>query len=259
MAHQLKHFLRAPLALLFVCLLALTGGSARAGAGPIKSIVLVHGAFADGSSWDRIVPLLEAKGYTVVAVQNPLTTLADDVAATRRAIESVPGPVLLVGHSWGGAVITEAGNHEKVAGLVYVAAFGPADGESLTDLGKGHPEAPWVSSLKVDSGGFARLPPETVRNYFAQDLSAKEARVLAAKQSPTALALFGEKITTAAWKHKPSWYVRAEQDRIIDPNAEAAMAKRMGATTTTVKGSHVVMLSKPRKVAAIILDAAAKL
>lgn len=256
MTHPPRTIVRAPLAILFCLLLALTGRSVRAREPKIASIVLVHGAFVDGSSWDRVVPLLEAKGYNVVSVQNPLTSLADDVAATRRAIDSVPGPVLLVGHSWGGAVITEAGNHEKVAGLVYVAAFGPADGESVTDLGKGRPPMPWVAGLRVDAGGFATLAPQTLRDSFAQDLSTRQARALAAKQSPTALALFGEKITDAAWKHKPSWYVRAAQDRIIDPQAEAAMARRMGATTTTLRGSHVVMLSKPRKVAAVILAAA---
>jgi pimeloyl-ACP methyl ester carboxylesterase len=223
----------------------------------IKSIVLVHGAFADGSSWDRVTPLLEAKGYRVIAVYDPMSSLADDVAATKRAIESAPGPVLLVGHSYGGAVITEAGNDPKVAGLVYVAAFAPDSGESINDLGKGAPPPPWVKQLVVDNGGFAWLPANTIATDFAQDLPAAERRLLATKQGPVAARAFDDKVTTAAWHTKPTTYVRAELDHMIDPGAQAFMAKRANAKLVSVKSSHVAMLSKPADVATAILAAAA--
>jgi len=222
-----------------------------------KTIILVHGAFADGSSWDKVVPLLQAKGFTVVAIQNPLSSLADDVGAAKRAIEAATGPVVLVGHSWGGAVITEAGNNDKVSGLVYVAAFALDAGESVNDLGKGKPAPAWLGALKVDSGGFATLPAENIAKDFAQDVSAAEQKLIAVKQGPVAAKVFDEKIKTAAWKTKPSWYVVADQDRMIDPQGQALMAKRAGATVTTLKGSHVIMVSKPKDVAAVILAAAA--
>jgi pimeloyl-ACP methyl ester carboxylesterase len=223
---------------------------------PVKTIVLVHGAFADGSSWDRVVPLLQAKGYTVVAVHEPFTSLADDVAATRRAIDKQPGEVILVGHSYGGAVITEAGNSPKVAGLVYVAAFGPDSGESINDLGKGKPPPVWITSLEVDEGGFGWLPPSTVSTSFAQDLPAAETKILTSKQGPIAMKNFDGKIQTAAWRTKRSWYVLATRDRMIDPEAQQIMASRMRAATTSVVASHVPMLSKPKEVAAVILSAA---
>ena len=223
---------------------------------PIKSIVLVHGAFADSSSWDRVTPILEAKGYHVVAVYDPMSSLADDVAATKRAIEAVPGPVLLVGHSYGGAVITEAGNDPKVAGLVYVAAFAPDSGESINDLGKGAPPPPWVKQLVVDSGGFAWLPAETIAADFAQDLPVAERRLLATKQGPVAARAFDDRITIAAWHTKPTTYVRAELDHMIDPGAQSFMAQRAKARLVSLKTSHVAMLAKPADVAAAILAAA---
>jgi pimeloyl-ACP methyl ester carboxylesterase len=223
---------------------------------PIKSIVLVHGAFADGSSWDRVTPLLEAKGYRVIAVHDPMSSLADDVAATKRAIENAPGPVLLVGHSYGGAVITEAGNDPKVAGLVYIAAFAPDAGESINDLGKGAPPPSYAKQLVVDSGGFAWLPEKTVDTDFAQDLPAAERKLLAAKQGPIATKSFDERIKTAAWHAKPSTYIRTELDHMIDPAAQAVMAKRAGATLVSLKTSHVAMLVKPTEVANAILAAA---
>jgi pimeloyl-ACP methyl ester carboxylesterase len=231
------------------------GASADTAKAP-TTVVLVHGAFADGSSWDKVTPSLEAKGFRVVAVYDPMSSLADDVAATRRVIEAQPGRVILVGHSYGGAVITEAGNDPKVAALVYVAAFVPDAGESINDLGKGQPAPPWVKQLVVDRGGFASLPAEVVAKDFAQDLSAADARLLAAKQGPIAARCFDDKITTAAWRTRPSWYVRAEADHMIDPAAQAAMAKRANAKVTSVKGSHVIMLSRPAEVVATILAAA---
>jgi pimeloyl-ACP methyl ester carboxylesterase len=235
----------------------LAGTSAIAESGkPQRSIVLVHGAFADGSSWDRVIPLLQAKGYNVVAVHEPLTSLADDVAATKRAIDAQPGEVILVGHSYGGAVITDAGNNSKVVGLVYVAAFAPDTGESVNDLGKGKPPPAWAPGIRVDGGGFATLTPATVATYFAQDLPAVESKVIAAKQGPIALKNLDEKVKSAAWHNKPVWYVRASQDMMIDPEGEAQWAKRMNATTTSLNASHVAMLSKPKEVADAIVSAA---
>jgi pimeloyl-ACP methyl ester carboxylesterase len=223
---------------------------------PKPTIVLVHGAWADGSSWDRVVPLLLDKGYNVIAVQNPLSSVADDVAATKRAIEQATGDVILVGHSYGGVVISEAGNDPKVKALVYVAAFAPDNGESVNSMGKGKPQPEFVKTLKVDSGGFGWLPMDTVIKDFAQDLPEAEAKLLAVKQGPTAVKVLDEQMQNAAWHSKPTWYIRASQDRMISPGAEAAMAKRMKAKTTTLDASHVVMLSKPQQVAGVIIEAA---
>jgi pimeloyl-ACP methyl ester carboxylesterase len=225
------------------------------GAG-MPTIVLVHGAFADGSSWDKVVPILQAKGYHVVAVHQPLSSLADDVAATKRVIHQQPGDVILVGHSYGGVVISEAGNEQKVKGLVYVAAFAPDANESIMDLGKGGPEPAWLPMVKFDEGGFGYLPEKTVLEDFAQDVPRTEARVITAKQGWTNKRTLEDKVTTAAWHNKPSWYVRAANDRFIDPGAEAMMAKRMNAKTTSVQAGHLAMLVKPREVAAVILQAA---
>ncbi len=223
---------------------------------PIKTIVLVHGAFADGSSWDRVTPLLQAKGFNVVAVHQPLSSFEADVAATRRAIEVAPGPVLLVGHSYGGFVITEAGTSDKVKGLVYIAAFAPDNGESINDMFKGKPAPAWVKTAMVDSAGFAWLPRATVATEFAPDLSSAEINVLTTKQAPIALKNFDDHIKVAAWRTKPSWFIRPEQDRMLDPDAQAMMAKRARAKLTSVRSSHVVMLSHPKEVAAVILSAA---
>ena len=221
----------------------------------MTNIVLVHGAWADGSSWDKVVPLLIEKGHKVVAVHQPLSSLADDAAAVRRVIRAQSGKVLLVGHSYGGVVITEAGNDEKVSGLVYVAAFAPDAGESVNDLGKGGPAPEWAKTMKVEDG-YAVLSVEAVATEFAQDLPPPEQKLLATKQGWTAMAAFDGKPSKAAWKTKRSWYVQATNDRMIPPVAEEQMAKRMNAKLTSLPGSHVVMLSKPREVAAVILEAA---
>ena len=222
-----------------------------------KTVVLVHGAFADGSSWDRVIPLLQAKGLKVVSVQNPLTSLADDVAATRRAIDLQSGPVILVGHSWGGTVITEAGAHDKVAALVYVAAFAPDAGQSSNDLGKDGPPPPGLANIRPDSAGFLSLTPENVARDFAQDLPATQTAVMAVTQGPIAGKSFDDKVSNAAWKSKPSWYIVAEKDRMIQPDLERAMAKKINARSTTLPTSHVPMLSRPNAVATVILAAAA--
>lgn len=229
--------------------------TADAPARPKRSIVLVHGAFADGSSWDRVASTLQAKGFGTVAVHQPLTSFAEDVAATRRAIDAQPGEVVLVGHSYGGAVITEAGNDPKVVALVYVAAFGPDAGESINDLNKGRPAPVWATALKVDEG-FGSLPAKTVVEHFAQDLPAAEAKVLASKQGPTAMNNFDAKITKAAWHGKHVFYLRTTQDHMIDPEEQVWMARRMNAVVTSIPASHVVMISKPNEVVNVIVTAA---
>jgi len=221
-----------------------------------KSVVIVHGAFADASGWDKVVPILQAKGLNVVAVQNPLSSLANDVDAAARAIEAQKGPVILVGHSWGGVVITEAGVNDKVKALVYVAAFAPSEGESVTDLTKGLPQAPWVPALIADKGGYVTLPQQVMTKYFAQDLPVAKTRVMAATQGPILAKSFEEKVDKAAWKSKPSWYVIAAQDQMIAPSLQRTMAEKMGAKVSTVNASHVPFLSKPKEVAAAIIAAA---
>lgn len=221
-----------------------------------KTVVLVHGAFADGSSWDKVIPLLQAKGLKVVAVQNPLTSLADDVAAAKRAIDAQSGSVILVGHSWGGTVITEAGGDDKVAALVFVAAFAPDAGESTADLGKSSPPPPGSESIRPDSAGFLSLTTEGVAKNFAQDLPAAQTRLMAVTQGPIFAKAFEDKVTNAAWKNKPSWYIVAEKDRMIQPDLERAMAKKINAKVTSLPTSHVPMQSRPKEVAAVIIAAA---
>jgi pimeloyl-ACP methyl ester carboxylesterase len=223
-----------------------------------KTVVLVHGAFADGSSWDKVIPLLQAKGLKVVAVQNPLTSLADDVAAAKRAIDAQSGSVILVGHSWGGTVITEAGAHDKVATLVYVAAFAPDVGESTADLGKSYPPPPGSESIRPDSAGFLSLTTEGVAKNFAQDLPAAQTRLIAVTQGPIFAKAFEDKVTNAGWKNKPSWFIVAEKDRMIQPDLERAMAKKINAKVTSLPTSHLAMLSRPKDVAAVIIAAAEK-
>jgi pimeloyl-ACP methyl ester carboxylesterase len=222
-----------------------------------RNVVLVHGAWGDASNWSKVIPLLEAKDFRVVAVQNPLTSLADDVACTRRAIALLEGPVLLVGHSYGGAVITEAGNDPKVVGLVYIAAFAPDAGQAAGDLGKDFPTPPGLGEIRPDAFGFLSLTPKGVAEDFAQDLSKAEIQMIMATQHPTSGAALGGKVTTAAWKTKPSWYVIAKNDRMIDPRFEELMAKEIHAKSITVASGHLAMLAKPVEIADFIANAAA--
>lgn len=221
------------------------------------SVVIVHGAFADGSDWAKVVPLLQSEGIKVTVVQNPLTSLTDDVAATQRVLNNQEGDVVLVGHSWGGTVITEAGNHDKVASLVYVAAFAPDAGQATGDLGKDLPVPPGIAKLSVDKAGFASLPPAALAADFAQDVPAKQAAVMAATQGPIAMKAFGDKVETAAWKTRPSWYIVSTKDRMIQPALERAFAKQINAKTTELPASHVPQQSRPADVAKVILEAVA--
>jgi pimeloyl-ACP methyl ester carboxylesterase len=223
---------------------------------PPKTVVLVHGAFVDGSSWSRVIPLLEAAGLRVTAVQIPLTSLADDVAATKRAMERAPGPVILVGHSWGGMVISEAGTEDKVKALVYVAAFALPKGQSVNSASAGSPPAPWQAALQQDSGGFLWLPEEALGKYFAQDASKEEIAIAAATQRPTFSGVFDDRLSHAAYETKPSWFVLTKADGAIPPPVQKAMATAIKAQITELDGNHVIMLTKPREVADVIIAAA---
>ena len=227
------------------------------GDGKSVHVVFVHGAWADGSSWAKVIALLQAKGINAVAVQLPLATFAGDVATVKRAIALQDGPVLLAGHSYGGAVITEAGNDSKVVGLVYVAAFAPDTGESVGSTAKPYPPAPLGAELRPDAEGYLSVTPKGVAEDFAQDLPEKETKVLWATQGPTNAAVFGATISNAAWKTKPSWFVVAGEDRAIPPALEKAEAERMKATTITLAASHLVMISHPKEVADLIEKATA--
>ena len=247
------------LPLLAAAAVLVAGGAADA-ASPAASdaptsVVLVHGAFADGSDWARVIALLQARGVHVTAVQNPLTSLADDVAATRRAIDAQPGKVVLVGHSWGGTVITEAGASDKVAALVYVSAFAPDVGQSSGELGKGYPTPPGLAALSADASGFLHISDAGMRTHFAFDVPPARAAVMAATQGPIAAKAFDEPVTVAAWKTHPSWYVVSTRDHMIAPELQTALAQRIGAHVTRLATSHVPQEAEPAKVAAAILDA----
>jgi len=224
---------------------------------PVKNVVLVHGAFADSSSWSKVIPLLQAKGQQVTPVAIPLTSFADDVAATRRAIAAQQGPVILVGHSYGGVVITEAGNDPQVVGLVYAAAFAPDAGQSITDISINFPKPAGLDMLVPQADGFLLLSPEGIEQDFAQDLTKEEKARLVTAQPQTAGSIFNAQPTSAAWREKPTWYIVATNDRMIAPEQEKSMAKQMNATTTVLSSSHVVMLSQPNKVAEVINEAVA--
>jgi pimeloyl-ACP methyl ester carboxylesterase len=233
------------------------GPSSPAWAADAPAIVLVHGAWANGSSWSRVVSLLQARGLDVIAVHNPLSSFEADVAATRRVIEAQKKDVILVGHSYGGAVITEAGTGSKVRALVYVAAFAPSSGESINAIVGAHGKPEWSSAIRADAGGMLTWSAEGMAKYFAPDLPAKEAALLAATQAPFFAGGFDGKVTSAAFSQKPSWYVVADNDRIIPPPLQLAFAGKMKARTSHVASSHVAMLSHPQVVVDAILAAVA--
>jgi pimeloyl-ACP methyl ester carboxylesterase len=222
----------------------------------VKNVVLVHGAFADGSSWSKVIPLLQEKGLDVIAVQNPLTSFDDDVAATRRAIAQMDGPVLLVGHSYGGMVISEAGKDPKVAGLLYVAALVPEDGQSVTDVNAAMPTTGVEREFKLSPEGFLSLSSKAINESFVQDASPEERNVIFATQVPWALSATQQKVYHPAWEAKPSWVIVAEKDGMINPDLERFKAKLIKATTINLISSHVPMVSQPDKVAGFIIEAA---
>ncbi|CAN7342478.1 alpha/beta hydrolase [Caballeronia sp. LjRoot34] len=224
-------------------------------AAPVKNIVLVHGFFADGSGWQAVSKILTRDGYKVSVVQEPETSFADDVKATTRVVDAQDGPSILVGHSYGGAVVTEAGNDAKVAGLVYVAAFQPDAGESPLDLTKKTPPA--TKAIKATADGYLYLDQSMFHADFAADVPAAEAQFMALSQVMPAAQSFGVPISSPAWKTKPSWAVVATADRAINPDLERFMTKRAGSKTVEINSSHVAYMSHPVEVAKLIEQAAA--
>ena len=222
----------------------------------MNNIVLVHGGFVDGSGWEGVYRTLKKDGYNVSIVQNPTLSLADDVAVTKRTLASQDGPVILVGHSYGGAVITEAGNDPKVVGLVYITAFAPDKGESVASLIKDPPPGAPVPPILPPQDGYLFLDRGKFRASFAADVDAERAAFMADSQVPWGVEALSGKISEPAWKAKPSWYLIATDDKMIPPDAQRAMSKRAGSTVVEVKGSHAIYVSQPEAVASLIEQAA---
>ena len=222
----------------------------------VKNIVLVHGAFADGSSWSKVIPLLQKLDYHVVAVQNPMTSLEDEVAFTKRIIALQDGPLILVAHSWGGAVITQAGDDPKVAGLVYITAYAPEVGESSNDAGTPYGWTSGQKQIRLTADKFATLTTEGMLNYVTEGLPMEERLLALATQGQSYGPMFDEKLTVAAWKTKPTWALVSTQDQMLAPAMEATMAKRMDAVTVSVDSCHMVIQQLPNEVASLIDQAA---
>jgi pimeloyl-ACP methyl ester carboxylesterase len=222
------------------------------------AIVLVHGLWGDGAHWSKVILELAKLGHeTILAVENPLTSLADDAARTRKMIAQQKGPVVLVGHSYGGFVISQAGNEPNVAALVYIAAFAPEAGESILSIGQGFPPPPGLANASVDSDGYVWLDRGKFRESFCQDLNSDEAFVMAATQKAPLQNVLGDTAAAPAWKSKPSWYQISSEDRMIDPGNQKRMAERIGARKAiTLASSHASLASKPVEVAALIDEAA---
>ena len=231
------------------------GPHAQVATSAVKNIVLVHGAFADGSGWRAVYQDLTARGYRVSIVQNPLTSLADDVAATRRVLDRQDGPTILVGHSWGGTVITEAGIHPKVRGLVYVSALSPDAGETTAQQYQGYTTPPEFV-IETDKDGYGLVKSDKFAAGFAADATDSDAAFLNASQIPINMTVFGTKLQNAAWRVKPSWAVIATQDKAFDQQMLQAMAKRIGAKVTNIPASHAVYFTQPKAVADVINEAA---
>ncbi|MRG48792.1 alpha/beta fold hydrolase [Chitinophaga sp. SYP-B3965] len=248
----MKNKLFATLTILF----AVLGSAIVTQAQTVKNVVLVHGAFADGSGYKPLYNILTKKGYNVTVVQNPLSSLEDDVAATKVALDKQDGPVILVGHSWGGTVITEAGNHPKVAGLVYIAAFQPDQGETTVQWLQTAPPAPENGVLPPDDKGIVYYDKAKYHAGFCADLSKEEADFMYASQGAFYAKGFITPITKAAWKDKPSYAVVATDDKSIAPEIQRNMYKRSNTKVTEVKGSHVVFISQPAAVAKVVIEAA---
>lgn len=220
------------------------------------NIVLVHGGFVDGSGWESVYNILKNDNYNVAIVQNPTISLAGDVAATKRIIHAQDGPVVLVGHSYGGAVITEAGNDPQVVGLVYIAAFAPDKGESVNSLIKDPPPDAPVPPILPPQDGYLLLDKSKFRASFAGDVDVQKAAFMADSQVPWGVEALGGAITEPAWKSKPSWYLLTTEDRMIPPPAQRFMSQRAGSTVVEVSGSHAIYVSQPNAVAALIKQAA---
>ena len=216
-------------------------------------IVLVHGSWADATSWQHVIPLLQQDGYTVTAVQNPLTSLPDDIATTKRVIDAQPGPVVAVGHSYGGAAITgAAAGNPQVKALVYIAGWAPEPGESVSQLIGRYAPPPLSTAIVADTAGFLYIDREKFHEVFAKDVSPVEAQVMAVTQKPAASVAFEQSVDSAAWQTIPSWYLVSQEDQAINPELQRFMAKRIGAKTTEIKASHVPFISHPREVANLI-------
>ena len=247
------------LALLVSCWAASSAGSSAGTSGQrIKNVILVHGAWADGSSWSAVIPLLQRRGLHVVAVQMPLTSLKDDAATIRRAIADADGPVFLAAHSYGGGPATEAGTDCKVAGIMYVAAAAPAVGESFADLVKRYPLAPALHQARLTNAGFFIISPTGMRDDVAPDVPASQAAVLVAEQNPLSNKAFTDRVDVAAWRTKPTWYVVAGHDRTVPIALERMVAQRMHATTITIPSSHMVIISHASEIAGFIATALSK-
>ena len=222
----------------------------------MNNIVLIHGGFVDGSGWESVYSILKKDGYNVSVVQNPTISLEGDVTATERILAAQDGPAILVGHSYGGAVITEAGNDPRVAGLVYIAAFAPDKGESVASLIKDPPPGAPVPPILPPQDGYLLLDRAKFAASFAGDVEAERAAFMADSQVPWGLEALGGEISQPAWKAKPSWYLIASDDKMIPPDAQRAMSKRAGSTVVEVKGSHAIYVSQPEAVAALVEQAA---
>lgn len=224
--------------------------------GSLKNVVLVHGAYADGFSFSKVIPQLHEKGFNVMAVHLPLTSLKDDVAATQRIIARMKGPVLLVGHSWAGVVITEAGNDPKVEGLLYISALIPNDGQAVVDAVKGYQDMPGGAETQEDAHGFLYLSEKGMNEDFVPDLTPVERLNVYATQGPWAKKALSDKVGKAAWKTRPSWVIIDKQDRMVNPTLQRDQAKRIKATTLELNSGHVSILSHPKEVATFIIQAA---
>ena len=250
-----RNFSAALLAGAAASLVSTRGMAATATAPKARNVVLVHGLFADGSCWSEVIPRLQAAGLNVTSVQNPLTTLSETVASAERVLARQEGPTVLVGHSFSGMIVTEAGVHPNVSALVYVAARAPDAGEDYTALAKTYPTPPASSGIVFD-GDEGRLTEEAFLRDFAGDLPVAKAKALYAVQQPFHKALLAGRTSNAAWRSKPSFYAVSTEDRTINPDLERFMAKRMGARTIEVKASHLALISHPEEIAGLILQAA---
>jgi len=238
---------------------AIAAAQAQTPAAPVeaRNVVLVHGAWADGSCWEEVIPILQAAGLHVTSVQNPLTSLADADAAARRALALQDGPTVLVGHSWSGTVVSDVGTDPKVSALVYVAARAPDAGEDFVALSARFPTMPARAGVEAHDG-FTRLSEDAFIKYFANGVPQKQAEVLYAEQQPTAVSLFGDRTSAAAWHSRPTFYAVSKDDMTISPDLERFLAKRMAATTIEVSAGHLSMVSHPQEIADLILEAAGR-